>query len=256
MSPPGPPVLLLHGVAGSGLIWSELVDRLSGANELLAVDLLGYGHSPKPWRRYTPEVHLDAIHRTVAEQLDGRDHVVMGLSMGCLLAVDYAARHPEGVTGVVNLGLPYYRDRGEARRGLRANVWTALTVHAPPLAAPLISALWAIGRRSSWLRQLMAPTIYTPEVARETMLARYHSFASTLRHCLVEHRITPSLDALGALPVTFVHGTEDRWCPPERIAELIAGRANCELHVIDGVGHNLAVLAPEEVVRLTSNALR
>ncbi|MCU1375722.1 MAG: alpha/beta hydrolase [Actinomycetia bacterium] len=250
----GPPLLLIHGVAGSGLIWSPVAEVLEEHFQLIAVDLLGYGHSPKPHVRYTPELHVEAIHRSVDHIIDGRPFSLVGLSMGALLTADYAARHPEGVEAIVGIGLPYYRDEPEARRGLNHNLWTGLTVHAPPLARLVIGTLWGAGRHSAALSKLLAPRIYAGEVARESMMAPYHSFSSTLQECLVAHRAEPGLAATAHVPTTLLHGTDDTWCPVERIEALVASRPNCTLHVVEG-GHNLVVLAPDEVARLVVAAL-
>jgi pimeloyl-ACP methyl ester carboxylesterase len=242
----GMPLLLIHGVAGSGLIWSPVAELLEDDFELIAVDLLGYGHSPKPHTRYTPELHVEAVHRSVEERLDGRPYGLVGLSMGAVLTGEYAARWPEGVEGIVDIGLPYYRDAEEARRGLNHNLWTALTVHAPPVARVVIGALWGAGKRSAVLSKLLAPRIYAGEVARESMMAPYHSFASTMHECLVEHRPERALDATAFIPTTLLHGSADTWCPADRVEALVAGRANCSFRVVEG-GHNLVVLKPADV---------
>jgi pimeloyl-ACP methyl ester carboxylesterase len=246
----GPPVVLIHGVAGSGLIWSPVADRLAASHQVIAVDLLGYGHSPKPRVRYTPAVHVDAIRRAVAPVLAGRRATVAGLSMGGLLALEYAARYPGDVERLVHVGMPYYRDRDEARRGLRANVWTALTLEASPLARVAIGTLWGVGRHSRMLSRALAPKLYAGEVARESMMAQYHSFSSTLRECLLENRVEPLLAATEHVPSTFVHGDSDRWCPAERIEALVAPQPNWRLDVVAGVGHNVTVLDSDAVARV------
>src|SRR5581483_12019779 len=130
----GPPLVLIHGVAGSGLIWEQVVERLPPHFDVIAVDLLGYGHSPKPPVAYTPAVHVDAI----VDTLDGigvrEPAYVVGLSMGSLLAVELAARHPERVRAVAGIALPYYREEAEGRRVLRVNPWTGLVIRAPQIA--------------------------------------------------------------------------------------------------------------------------
>ncbi|MBV8691865.1 MAG: alpha/beta hydrolase [Actinobacteria bacterium] len=238
-------MVLIHGVAGSALIWNQVVDRLAPDVESVAVDLLGYGHSPKPDVAYTPSTHVDAIVATLAAIGVDQPAYVVGLSMGCLLAVELAARHPDRVRAVVALALPYYRDEDEARRALRVNPWTGLVIRAPAVARVVIPLLWGIGRRSPALSRALAPRFYSTEVARESMLPTYHAFASTTNECMVGYRIEPALDVARDVPMAFLHGSADKWCPPERVAALLDGRPNCEFEVVDGVGHNLAVLAPD-----------
>jgi len=236
----------VHGVAGSGLIWDQVVDRLELDVEVVAVDLLGYGHSPRPRTTYTAAVHVDAIIATLDEIGVREPAYVVGLSMGSLLAVDFAARYPQRTRAVVGVALPYYRDEAEARRDLRANVWTGLVTRTPRVARVVVPLLWGLGSRSRTLSRLLAPRMYTSEVARESMLVDYGAFASTLTECMVRHRVEPALDATAEIPMAFLHGSTDRWCPSERVAALLDRRPHCTFRVVDGVGHNLAVLAPDE----------
>jgi pimeloyl-ACP methyl ester carboxylesterase len=242
----GFPLVLVHGVAGSGLIWTPVAERLEHRFELIAVDLLGYGNSPKPRTDYTAERHVEAIRRSVEDQLDGRAYGLVGLSMGAVLTGEYARRWPEGVEGIVDVGFPYYRSVAEARTGLSHNPWTSVTLHAPAVARVLIGGLWGAGRRSAVLSRLLAPRIYAGEVARESMMAEYHSFASTMHRCLVELRPDAALDETAAIPTTLLHGTDDRWCPADRLEAMAARRPNCSFHALEG-GHNLVVLRPEVV---------
>lgn len=251
----GPPVVLIHGVAGSGLIWSDVVDRLPLDVETVAVDLLGYGHSPKPRTTYTPTAHVDAIIATLDALGMHAPMFVVGLSMGCLLAVELAARDPDRVRAVVGVALPYYRHEDEARRALRVNPWTGLVIKAPAVASVAIPLLWGIGRRSRLLSRALTPRFYSTEVAQESMLPTYHAFASTTSECMVRHRIEPSLDAARDVPMSFLHGGDDRWCPPARVAALLDDRPNCTFGVIDAAGHNLAVLAPDACAEAISQAV-
>jgi pimeloyl-ACP methyl ester carboxylesterase len=58
-------LVLIHGVAGSSRIWDPVVPELARHYEIVRIDLLGYGRSPKPHLTHTPTVHVEAIHRTL-----------------------------------------------------------------------------------------------------------------------------------------------------------------------------------------------
>ena len=240
----GPPILHLHGVGGSGLIFQPVVQRLGTGLDHLRPDLLGYGYSPKPSITYTVEAHLVALHELVVAAHLEQPMVVVGLSMGSILGLEYAARWPSEVRGVVAAGMPLYLDETQARRDLRHNLWAGLSLRAPRLARAAITPLWGLGRRSEAVSKLLAPRMYAGEVARESMMASYQAFASTLRECLVRQRVPELLDATVAIPKAFVHGADDRWCPADRVASLVAHRAGCTFTALDGVGHNTVVLDP------------
>lgn len=251
----GPPILHLHGVGGSGLILQPVVQRLGTGFDHLRPDLIGYGYSPKPGDAYTVERHVEALHDLVVAQHLEEPMVVVGLSMGSIIGLEYAARWPAEVRGVVAAGMPLYLDEAQARRDLRHNLWAGLSLRAPRLARALITPLWGLGRRSGAVSRLLAPRMYAGEVARESMMATYHAFASTLRECLVVQRVPELLDLTASIPKAFVHGSHDRWCPPERVASLVSNRDGCTFEVLDGVGHNTVVLDPDGTAAVVAGLL-
>jgi pimeloyl-[acyl-carrier protein] methyl ester esterase len=84
----GPDLVLLHGWGLHGGVWHALAARLAGSFRLHVVDLPGHGHS-----RESPFADLDTIVDTVAERTP-EDATLCGWSLGGLLAMRLAARHP------------------------------------------------------------------------------------------------------------------------------------------------------------------
>jgi pimeloyl-ACP methyl ester carboxylesterase len=245
----GPTVVLVHGVAGSHRIFDPIVPLLEPEWTVVRVDLLGYGHSPRPRTSYSPEVHTTAIREALlAEEIPG-PFTLVGLSMGVDLVLEYAARWPDEVADVIGIGFPYYPDEASARAGIKANPFTKLTVEHRFLAALLIPLVWLIGRNISPLARKMA-TIYTPEMAKDTMRCRYLAFRRSLFNTMIHNRPDGVLAASGERRRLFVHGGADRWCSPARIKEVLAPYPDSHLEVIDGAAHNLVVLEPVRTVEL------
>ncbi|MFF5500021.1 alpha/beta fold hydrolase [Streptomyces aquilus] len=97
-----PPLLLLHGLTFDRRHWGPFLAELPAGRRVLAVDLPGHGASPERGS-YTPDDVAAAVHRAVtAARLDRP--VVVGHSIGGLLATVYGAGHP--VRGVVNIDQP------------------------------------------------------------------------------------------------------------------------------------------------------
>ncbi|MCX2728261.1 2-succinyl-6-hydroxy-2,4-cyclohexadiene-1-carboxylate synthase [Thermomicrobium sp. 4228-Ro] len=99
----GRPLLLLHGFAGSSLLWTPLVPALLARGwQVIAPDLLGHGGSEAPAdpARYTASEQVADL-ATLLDALDVTTCTVAGYSMGGRLALQFAVRHPARVTALV-----------------------------------------------------------------------------------------------------------------------------------------------------------
>src|SRR5207244_6058182 len=57
----GPPVVLLHGLAGSHRFWRPVARGLASRYRVIVPDLLGFGASPRPPGGYGPDDHVAAV---------------------------------------------------------------------------------------------------------------------------------------------------------------------------------------------------
>jgi pimeloyl-ACP methyl ester carboxylesterase len=107
----GPPLLLLHGLGGSGRYWAGLAPLLAGNRTLIAPDLAGFGRSDKPHVDYTRDFHLDALDSLLtALHVEGLADVA-GHSMGGILAALLARRRPAMVASLAVIASPFPRRR-------------------------------------------------------------------------------------------------------------------------------------------------
>ena len=250
----GPIVVLVHGVAGSHRIFDPIVPLLDPEYTVVRVDLLGYGHSSRPRASYSPEDHVDAIRDALAAEGIPGPYVLVGLSMGVNLVLEYAARWPDEVSEIVGIGLPYYASEESARSGIQANLFTRLTVEHRLLAAVLIPLVWFVGQHVSPLARKMA-TIYTPAMAKDTMRCRYLAFRRSLFSTMIRNRLDDVLAASGRRRRLFVHGGADRWCTEADVRSVLEQYPDSHLEVIDGAAHNLVVLEPDRTVELIKTYL-
>jgi cis-3-alkyl-4-acyloxetan-2-one decarboxylase len=109
----GPPVVLLHGIASSSVTFEFVVPLVTPRHRAITIDLLGFGGSPAPEdSRFTIEEHVAALHRTL-RQLGLTRFVLVGHSMGALIATRYAATYRSRVTRLVIVSPPVYLSPAE-----------------------------------------------------------------------------------------------------------------------------------------------
>jgi pimeloyl-ACP methyl ester carboxylesterase len=96
----GPPLVLLHGVGTTRVVWRQVRPLLAPERLVAAPDLPGFGDSPPAGRGFA----LDEVADTLAEGLRDRLRTpfdLLGNSLGGAVACVLAARHPGLVSRLV-----------------------------------------------------------------------------------------------------------------------------------------------------------
>lgn len=217
----GPPVVLVHGLAGSGRWWDRNLDALAARFRVHAVDLVGFGDSRGG--RFA----LAAAPALLVAWLDrlGLERAAwVGHSMGGRIVAELAADAPARVDRLVLVDAAIFPPdrRSLAVAGFARGAWRVPPGFAPILAADVARA----GPANLWraARGLLASDA-------EAKLARIA--ASTL----------------------VVWGERDALVPPavgERIVELVP---DARFVLLPGAGHNPMWERPEAFNRLVGRFL-
>jgi pimeloyl-ACP methyl ester carboxylesterase len=232
----GTPVVFLHGLGASGRYWDEFRRLGDDSFTGMAVDLLGFGRSPKPAdETYDIECHLRHLLPVLPERA-----VVVGHSAGAVLALALAVRFPERVHGLVLVSLPAYPDAATARREIaRLNVVARLTVDEGRGARVLC---WIMCRFRLPLIAI-APILtrgLPAAVARDGLRHTYASYTRTLQRVVVDHHAAADLDRR-LDPTVLVHGRDDHVVPVHHVEELASPRAHVSVVAGD---HHLPIHNP------------
>lgn len=97
-------VVLVHGLASNARLWDGVADALAARGHRVdAVDLRGHGRSDKPDDGYDVTTVADDLVAVVDRLGAGPDDrpILAGQSWGGNVVVEFAARHPGAVAGVV-----------------------------------------------------------------------------------------------------------------------------------------------------------
>lgn len=102
-------LLFLHGIGSSGAEWAEVIKLLPRDVTIITVDMLGFGRSPKPeWAKYSANEQVRSIIATLVKLRISRRLIVVGHSLGGLVAVEIAKRYPIIVKSLVLCSPPFY----------------------------------------------------------------------------------------------------------------------------------------------------
>jgi pimeloyl-ACP methyl ester carboxylesterase len=115
-----PPILLLHGLYDRWETWEPVVPALAERFRVIAFDMRGHGRSSQPAGGYTLRDYADDAVRLLARLRPSRPVVVIGFSLGALVAIVLAAEHPELIRGVVLVDPPLVEPDEGTRLWLRA----------------------------------------------------------------------------------------------------------------------------------------
>jgi pimeloyl-[acyl-carrier protein] methyl ester esterase len=226
------PLALLHGWGQHGGIWQQLLERLYTAAapaDTCNFDLPGHGAAPA-----APYV-LDALvdhyaHRAPAEC------VLVGWSLGGMLALRWAQRHPQQVKKLILFSTtPCFGARPDWPHGAALEVQQAFAAQiaaAPERGLQRFADLLAEGEHDvrGTRRALRAHLAAAPVPATESLAAGLQFLAATdLRAEL--------LAAPPPQPLLLIHGEADTITPFAAALWLAAHLPQARLHALAQCGH-------------------
>lgn len=197
-----PTIVLLHGLGRSAQVWEYLVGTLqeTGKFRVVAFDLLGFGDSPKPdWTRYDVDDHARAVAASIRASRPKGPVILVGHSMGCLVAVRVARLYPDLVRHLVLYEMPLYKGLPESRLlKLRLNIYYGLYERITQLR-PIFSGPGK-GRA-----QKLAERVAGFTLSDDT----WKPFVRSLKHTIMEQTTHQDLPRI-SVPIDVIYGSRDQ----------------------------------------------
>lgn len=235
------PLVLLHGVASSRIVWRNVADRLAaGGRRVVAVDVPGFGGSEAAG----PGFALDAVADRLAEGLGLERFDLVGHSLGGAVAVAVASRHPEAVRRLVLVAPAGLAPRAmdvAAVLGWAAELGTEVRRALGYQWVEHASARWALFATS-----VADPAALHPDDARLLLDASAGAtrIADGVRAAL-EADLRDDLAAAPA-PLGFIWGEADRVVPYAGLATLADLRPDAIAETLPRTGHIPQIERPAE----------
>jgi 3-oxoadipate enol-lactonase len=228
----GPAVLLLHAGGADSRLWDDQWKPLSAAYRVIRIDLPGAGRSPVPERPVAPNALLeDLLDRLGVDRV-----AVVGVSLGGVLAVDFAIEHPERTWALVAVASgPRGAAEAPPEHPVR-EVWRAVDAGDLGRAAELFVDLWC-------------PLRTSPELDRRMrrMVEENVGMLTVIDNGLFVEPEWPAVERLGEIrvPTLAIWGDADEPVTAQ-LGELLAARVpGARRVVLDGVDHFVPMRAPE-----------
>ena len=218
----GKPVVLLHGLAGSKEMWLPLAEELAGNGwRVIALDLLGFGDSPKPqWGKYGAREHARMVVSMLRRLNIEGPVVLVGHSMGCLVAIELAARRPKLTNRLVLYEPPILGEVPDApthtKRSARYKVFFEYIASHPQLAHLESRFLWRVARKLSGLH--LSPEEWVP-------------FEQSLRNTIINQRAYEQL-RVATVPTDIIYGRLDFVVIRQGVKKLFQQNAHINLHLV------------------------
>jgi len=223
-------IVFVHG-AGLDHSWFGLQSRYFGYHgfNVLAVDLPGHGRSAGP-----PISSIEGMADWIFKLLDGssfQKFSLVGHSMGSLVALECAARHPERVERIALIGTAHpMKVSEEFLDAAKRNDHSAFDMHTiwghaaqVPLGGNPNPGMWMYGDTLARLARLAPGVLY-----------------NDLKACN-EYRLSGAVTC----PALFILGRHDVMTPPRNIKVLQEKIPQSKSIVIDPSGHSLMAEAPD-----------
>ena len=250
------PLILLHGFGTSIGHWRQNLAALGEHHTVYALDMLGFGASEKASVSYKVNLWVDQVYdfwRTFIRQ----PVVLVGNSIGSLISLAAAARHPDMVQGVVMLSLPDPSVREEMIPAfLRPAIATIENIVASPL---LIKTLFRLVRRPGMVRRwaglAYADSSAVTDELVDILVGPAQDRGSAQAFCAILKAMTspkfgPSVKAMLPtlkIPMLLIWGQQDRMVPPAFAQQFASYNPNLQLLNLDNAGHCPHDECPEEV---------
>lgn len=212
-------LVFLHGLGNSGAAWNPVIKHLPENVRILSVDLLGFGDSPKPSKaRYDARIQARAVATTLAKQLPRGKCIIVGHSMGSLVAVELAKLYPWLVRSLILCSPPFYHSDTTPSPTREAGLKKLYRlIHTHPEQFARISALAKKYKITNGAFELNEKNITSYMSALEASIINQTSFddAVTLKQ-----------------PTTIIHGRLDPVVIKKNLVQLTRLNASIRLKMV------------------------
>jgi pimeloyl-ACP methyl ester carboxylesterase len=234
----GETIVLIHGVGMDQRSWQPQIEALSRNHRVVTYDMLGHGESRLPPEGVQLADFADQLLRLLEHLQIARAHVV-GHSMGALVAIEFALRHPERCTRLLALNAVFQRSAQQRAAVLER----ALTLQNEGVAATVEATIarWFGAPVPAQLRETAALASDILAGVNALGYARAYQLFATSDE--VHAAKLPHL----AMPALFMTGEGDANSSPAMSQAMAALAPQGQAEIVPGARHMMNLTDAEAV---------
>jgi pimeloyl-ACP methyl ester carboxylesterase len=235
---------MMAGYGRSGSSWIPWLERVGPLPfRVVLLDARGTGESTRSWRPFTLATLADDAAAVLRDSVGDAPAIVVGDSMGGMVAQHLALRHPERVGGLV-LSASSARTEVlslELLRSLPLTIAATISTNVHLWTKICDPLLVHEAKTPSEAHDLFAPL---REIQRKERYSRLNSLLQAF--AMSFHGTARRLGAV-RVPVEVLVGAGDRVLSPRNSRVLSACLPNARLTILEDAGHSIAFERPIEL---------
>lgn len=255
-------ILMIHGLGDEADTWRYMIKPLAENFHIIALDLPGFGRSDKPNLKYSPNFMMGSILELM-DQLEIEKALIMGSSLGAMLAQGLAIANGERVSGLILIDGALLQHELMQDWGLRLmqapllGEWLYTRLRKDPLAA--FDSLRHVYHDLDALPKVDREFLYERVTKRVWSNGQRRAYFSTLRNLMpwvrdAQSELPGKLASLD-IPTLVIRGEHDVLFPKENADEIIQCQPNAKQVTIKGVKHLPQQEDPENTLEEVQNWL-
>lgn len=236
-----PTLVLLHGIAATSKTWNYLIEEINnGDYHIVALDLLGFGQSPKPTScEYTADDHIKYIRKTLKRMGVSKPFILVGHSMGSIISARYCRYYPKEVKRLYLLSVPLYLDDRHSQSVI-ARKRTDIYMSAYDFLSK--NREFTLNN-SKFIRKLLRIDDSVLNVTEKN----WNGFRLSLRNTIIKQNTFDDISNLN-IPVNVIYGALDEFAVQESLNKL-ALLKNVKITKLPAINHIIGSRFAKEVAR-------
>lgn len=240
----GQVILLIHGLGTSGKTWEPFVKLTDKKNfRIIGFDLLGFGKSPKPENNgYSVNDHAQAILASLDKNIKKQQLIVVGHSMGSLIASHIAWLNPSMIKQLILFEPPLFADSPEFRSHKRRKK-LYFTLYQQILRRPRVLLAYSKAAAKFKLNQGRAIDVSS---------ASWTSFERSLQNTIMKQQAYNELKKV-KVPTDIIYGKFDFIVTRADVKKMLQANKYINFHLVNEM-HDVTPRASKYIIKLLNTS--